>query len=242
MPTLPDILSQLQFITQEAALLGLFITASIILVTRDWRTLIMALLAQYIVAGLILSRLVRPDIAVLQVMIGAFICPILFLSARQVSVSALSIAVSMSKKDSAGAGRSGRWWQGVYLIVSLVKGKTRRRGPAATGFVFRLFTAILMILVVITFSQSAALPGLSTSVNTAVFWLVAAGLVTLALTEDPLKVGHGLFTVLTGFELFYATVEKSLLLTGLWGAANLLIALAVGYLTVVNGTGLEEEP
>ena len=73
------------------------------------------------------------------------------------------------------------------------------------------------------------------------FWLVLAGLTTLTLTEDPIKVGHGLFTALVGFELFYATVENSLLLTGLWGAINLLIALAIGYLTVVKGTGLEEE-
>ena len=72
-------------------------------------------------------------------------------------------------------------------------------------------------------------------------WLILAGLVTLVLTEEPIKVGHGLFTALVGFELFYATVESSLLLTGLWGAINLLIALAIGYLAVVKGTGLEEE-
>jgi hypothetical protein len=78
-------------------------------------------------------------------------------------------------------------------------------------------------------------------VNTAVFWLTLAGLVTLTLTEEPIKTGHGLFTALTGFELFYATVENSLLLTGLWGAMNLLIALAIGYLTVIRGTGPEEE-
>jgi hypothetical protein len=98
-----------------------------------------------------------------------------------------------------------------------------------------------MILVAITLSSTFRLPGLSASVNTAVFWLILAGLVTLVLTEDPLKVGLGLFTTLTGFELFYTTVERSLLLTGLWGAVNLLIALVIGYLIVVIGTGPEEE-
>jgi hypothetical protein len=86
-----------------------------------------------------------------------------------------------------------------------------------------------------------ALPGLSSSVNTAVYWLVLAGLVTLILSEDPMKVGLGLFTTLTGFELFYATVERSLLLTGLWGAINLLIALVIGYLIVIKGAKPEEE-
>jgi xanthine/uracil permease len=106
---------------------------------------------------------------------------------------------------------------------------------------FRIFAALLMMLVAINLSQTLALPGLPPSVNTAVFWLILAGLTTLALTEDPIKVGHGLFTALVGFELFYTTLESSLLLTGLWGAINLLIALAIGYLTVVKGTGLEEE-
>ena len=238
MPTLPEILKQLQFITQETALLGLFVTAGIILVGRDWRALILALLAQYILVGLILSRLVRPDIATLQVMIGAFVCPILFLSARRVSLSSLSLILSVTRPERA---QFADWWRSLYVIVSLIKGRDRRRKPAATGFMFRLFALLLLILVAVTLTSSVPLLGLSTSVNTAVYWLVLAGLVTLTLTEDPLKVGLGLFTTLTGFELFYATVEKGLLLTGLWGAVKLLIALAIGYLTVIKGTGPEEE-
>jgi hypothetical protein len=235
MPTLPEILARLQFLTQEWALLGLFITAGIILVARDWRTLILALLAQYILAGLILSRLVRPDIAALKVMIGAFICPILFLSARQVSTR-ISLFSPFTEK---GRGFS-RWWQNLSL-TSLLVGRDRRRSPAATGFTFRVLAVALMIIVATTLSNTFALPNLSLNVTTAVYWLVLAGLVTLILTEDPMRVGHGLFTVLTGFDLYYTTLEKSLLMTGLWGAANLLIALAIGYLTIAKGAGPEEE-
>ena len=96
-----------------------------------------------------------------------------------------------------------------------------------------------MALVSITLSRTFPLPGLALTITTAVYWLVLAGLVTLTLTEEPLKVGHGLFTVLSGFGLYYATLESSLLLTGLWGSVNLLLALAIGYLTVVKGTGPE---
>ena len=241
MPTLPEILSQLQFITQEMALLGLFITASVILIGRDWRSLILALLVQYILVGLVLSRLVRPDIATLKVMVGAFICPILFLSARQVSVSTLSL-IPVGQREYPNRTRAVNWWRNLFaILMSLFKGRDRRRTQAATGFMFRVFVALLMMLVAITFSSNVALPGLPSNANTAVFWLVLAGLTTLALTEDPIKVGHGLFTALIGFELFYTTIESSLLLTGLWGALNLLIALSIGYLTVVKGTCLEEE-
>jgi hypothetical protein len=44
-----------------------------------------------------------------------------------------------------------------------------------------------------------------------------------------------------GFGLFYVTLESSLLLTGMWGTVNLLIALAIGYLVVVKGAASEEE-
>jgi len=239
MPTLPDILEQLQFIGLEAALLGLFITAGIILIARDWRFLILALLAQYILVGLILTRLVRPDIAVLKVLIGAFICPILFLSARQVSVRPFSISDLLSN-----SGGMREWfgnWKRAISFVALLKGVDRARGLAATGQGFRVFAGLLMILVTLTLSRSFPLPGLPGSITTAVYWLVLAGLVTLTLTEDPLKAGHGLFTTLSGFGLYYTTLESSLLLTGLWGTVNLLIALAIGYLTVVRGAGPEGE-
>lgn len=235
MPTLPEILARLQFLTQEWVLLGLFITAGVILVARDWRTLILALLAQYILAGLILSRLVRPDIAVLKVMIGAFICPILFLSARQVSTR-LSLFSPFAEK---GKGFS-HWWKN-FSFTSLLMGPDRRRGPAATGLMFRVLVVLLMIIVATTLSSTLALPDLSLNVTTAVYWLVLAGLVTLILTEDPMRVGHGLFTLFTGFDLYYTPLEKSLLMIGLWGAVNLLIALAIGYLTIAKGARPEEE-
>ena len=237
MPTLPELLEQLQFITPQAALLGLFITATVILLGRDWRSLILALLIQYILVGLILARLVRPDIATLKVMIGAFICPILFLSARQVAFVPAS-----SAWHRAATGSAQQWWQTLpQLLPTFIKGADRRRKPAATGFVFRVFVALIMMLTAILVSRSVLLPGLPPSVNTAVFWLILAGLTTLILTEDPIKAGHGLFTALTGFDIFYAVVEGSLLLTGLWGVINLLIALAVGYLAVVRDTGPGEE-
>lgn len=242
MPTLPKILSQLHFITQEVALLGLLVTACIILIGRDWRFLILALLIQYVLVGIVLSRMVRPDIATLKVMIGAFICPILFLSARQVSTNAVSISVAMVEREAGNRFSVMDWWRNLYVVVSLLKGRAHRRyQPPVIGVTFRVFAALLMILIVTTLGHTFALPGLSSSVNTAVYWLVLAGLVTLILSEDPMKVGLGLFTTLTGFELFYTTVERSLLLTGLWGAVNLLIALVIGYLIVIKGAKPEEE-
>jgi hypothetical protein len=75
----------------------------------------------------------------------------------------------------------------------------------------------------------------------AVYWLVLIGLIVLIVTEKPLKAGIGLLTILVGFDLFYTTLEHSLLITGLWGAVNLLIALAMSYLIVARGANPGEE-
>jgi hypothetical protein len=240
MPTLPEMLNQIRFITYETALLGLFITAGAILIVRDWRFLILALLTQYILEGLILFRLVRPDIAVLNVLIGAFICPILFLSARQVSAYTFSVSTFSGRRLDEKQKLLARWWRHLFS-KTLIRDMTRPRRSAATGGIFRIFIGLIMMLVVVTFSKTFPLPNLASSVTTAVYWLVLVGLTILILTEDPLKAGHGLLTTLSGFGLFYATLENSLLLTGLWGTVNLLIALAIGYLTVVKGINLEED-
>ena len=132
-------------------------------------------------------------------------------------------------------------WRQNLSLRTILTGANRSREIAATGVGFRLFTALLFILLATTLSQTFPLRNLEPSVTTAIYWLILAGLAVLTLTENPIKVGLGLLTVLTGFGILYATLETSLLLTGLWGTVNLLIALAIGYLTVVKGAGQEEE-
>ncbi len=235
MPTLPELLRQLQFITYETTLLGLFITAGLILVGRDWRLLIMALLTQYILVGIMLSRLVQPDIAVLQILIGAFICPILFLSARQVAATPLSVEAMLPEQ----VRNSHPGWRQKLAFGKFLTNSEDRNAFVETGFYFRLILVFLLILITTTLSRTFPLPGLAPAITTAVYWLVLAGLVTLSLTETPIKAGIGLFTVLAGFGLYYTTLESSLLLTGLLGSVNLMLALSLGYLIVVRGTGPE---
>ncbi len=241
MPNLPDLLTQLNFVRQEAFLLGLLLTAAVILVVRDWRLLILALLTQYILVGWTLSRLIRPDVAAVKVMIGSFICLVLFLSVRQVRV-AFSPTTALDLAPPTQHNKFVNWWMNFSTALGpLIFGRNRHRGLAATGFVFRCFAALLMMFVAFLLGQTLSLPGLAIDVAIAVFWLLLAGLTLLILNEDPLKVGLGLFTLFTGFDLFYATLETSFLMAGLWGAVNLLIALVIGYLLVVKGATPEEE-
>jgi hypothetical protein len=83
LPSLYEILSQLEFITRELAIVGLFVAGGVMVLARDWRVSLLALLGQYLLAGLVLSRLVLPEVALIKILIGALICPMLYLAARQ---------------------------------------------------------------------------------------------------------------------------------------------------------------
>ena len=74
-----------------------------------------------------------------------------------------------------------------------------------------------------------------------VFTLGMMGVFNIALADEPLKGGMGLLTVITGFELFYSSIEQSLTVVGFLGVVNFMIALAMSYLTTAQATPLPDE-
>ena len=105
MPTLPDVLAQLSFLMTTPAIVGLVITASLIVVISDWRFALAALSVQYVLGGLLLTRLIQPQVAVIKVLIGALVCVVLYLTARLVSESS---EAPPSEREDAEDGRSRR--------------------------------------------------------------------------------------------------------------------------------------
>jgi hypothetical protein len=98
-----------------------------------------------------------------------------------------------------------------------------------------------MALLATALNQALPLPDLPFDVGLASYWLILVGLLILMLTEEPLKAGQGLLTVVVGFELFYTTAERSLIMVWMWAAVNLLLTLAVAYLAVARDIGSSEE-
>ena len=98
---------------------------------------------------------------------------------------------------------------------------------------FRLLLVLLLIVVVLTLSGRPGyqLPAVPEAVNLAVYALVGLGLLNAGLTGEPLRSGIGLLMVLSGFELFYNTVEQSILMLAFLAGANLAVALTIAYLT-----------
>jgi hypothetical protein len=206
LPSLYEVLDQLGFITRELAIVGLFITAALIVLVDDWRVSLLALLGQYILAGLVLSRLALPEVALIKVLVGALICPMLYLAARQAG----------------------------WLARRNPYSAAAQRAIFPAGRAFRLLAVTLMGLLAMALSQTYPLPVIPADVGLASYWLMLNGLLILMLTEHPFKAGQGLLTGITGFELLYTSIERSLAMVWLWAVVNLLLTLAIAYLVVAQ--------
>jgi hypothetical protein len=71
--------------------------------------------------------------------------------------------------------------------------------------------------------------------------LFALGALQLGITEDTLRVGAGILTVLCGFEAAYAAVEPSLAVVALLASVHVGIALVISYLLVGVGSTAASE-
>jgi hypothetical protein len=79
-------------------------------------------------------------------------------------------------------------------------------------------------------SVTAWIPNLSRPLALAGIFLIGMGLLKLGFSSKPLPVTLALLTAMAGFEILYAAVVTSLLLSGLLAGVNLGIAFAGAYL------------
>ncbi|MBI4769374.1 MAG: hypothetical protein HY784_02900 [Chloroflexi bacterium] len=194
------------------ALVGLLITAALLVVTTDWRLGFGALAAQYGLAVVLVAQIVVWQVAAVKVLVGLLVICILVVTGRE---------VNFGRKASPTAPEAGG---------------ASPRFEFPTNFPFRALAAAMMVVAAwSTASQpDFAWPGLPLGLNIASYLLVALGLLNLGLTEEPMNAGMGLLTLLTGFEMLYAAVEPSLAIVALLAAVDFGVALAVSYLALLR--------
>lgn len=107
------------------------------------------------------------------------------------------------------------------------------------GRLFRLFTAGIVIVIVITAVPriEVIIPGIGLPVISGSMLLMGLGMLHLGMTAQPFRVIIGLLTVLSGFEALYAALESSVLVAAMLSVVNLGLALVGAYLL----TGLNPE-
>ncbi len=106
------------------------------------------------------------------------------------------------------------------------------------GRLFHLLTSF--IIVAVSFAVSLRVTtwlGISLPIAWGSLLLIGLGLLQLGTTSEPFRVVIGLLTMFCGFEILYALVESSILVTALLAVVNLGLALAGAFFL----TTLEEQ-
>ena len=187
------------------AVIVMFLTATTLLISWDWRISIFSLAVQYMCVFVLISVSWPLEIAAVKVVAG--------------------------------------WMAGAVLglaIINLPGSNTSDRPLILSELIFRVLAAILGGLFAITGGAKLIdwLPEITLSQTYGGMILIALGMLQLGLTTQPFKVILGLLTVLSGFEILYAAVESSILITGLLAAVTLGLSVVGAYL--ITAPTLEE--
>ncbi len=211
MPTLGDLLTRFSFLAAMPAVLGILITAGVLVVSREWRLNVFALAVQYFFVVLLLTRLIRLEVAAIKGLVGWMICMVFYITERRAS----ELTAETEKEKENENGDVSRRWQWRFISARST---------------FCLLAALLIAVVAYTAALRIPLPQVPSDITLACYLMVGLGLLLIGLSEAPMQVGLGLLTFLSAFDLFYVALEPSLAVAGLLGAVSFLIALAAAYL------------
>ena len=241
----PSEVANLPFWAGPWIVVGVGLCAALMVVLADWRLALLAFAAQSVLLTLLSMRLLPFEWAVLRMLLGGLVAVLWFMSARRVRWGHLRQGDKATRR------------QGISNFEFRISNLRclplplspchplspspclRRRGerwPAlSTVALLRLLTVCLAVLVFLPLHSRLALPALPSDLGLVCTWLWLMGFLALALSDEPLRAGLGLLTVLAGFQLFYAALEPSATAIGLLGSLDLLLGLAVAYLMVAHG-------
>jgi hypothetical protein len=129
------------------------------------------------------------------------------------------------------------WMSGAILGIAMTSTPDSSRESEkliAFGPLFRIISAIILALTItsLTLHSEAWFTMISPLVLWGSFILIGFGILQVSLTSHPLWVVIGLLTSLSGFEIIYAAVEASILVTGLLAGVNLGLALVGSYMII----------
>ena len=216
--TIFDWLQRLEFLRGEPAAWLVGLTAVMVVVVPDARLALLALAGHYFAALLLFVDVLDPRLAIVKLLVGWFACLILYLTGRQANWG--RVPEDLTQAESA------QWRQPQTVRVG------RYRLPL---WAVRILLAGLSLPLVLWLSGRPnvylpLLPDNLAYLNLAVMALLVLGLLHMALAVHPLEACMGALLFLTGFELFYSSLDQSLAALTLLAAVNLTVALATAYL------------
>jgi hypothetical protein len=126
---------------------------------------------------------------------------------------------------------------GVTLARLPTTPELRASGIIPAGRLFRLISVLFVGVAGWGLSRDRWMGTLTLEPNAALgsALLMTLGLLCLGTSDSPFRVGLGILTVLSGFEIAYASVEPSLAVLALLAMVHIGISLIVSYLVLVVG-------
>lgn len=109
-----------------------------------------------------------------------------------------------------------------------------RRFRWSADLPFRGLSLTVMTLMAYLAAQRYTLPFLSPTLAVTCFLLIVFALLFIGTEEDAVVVGVGMLNLLAALDIFYSAQDPGLLVTGMLVIVNLLVGLAISYLTVVE--------
>lgn len=209
-------LPTLDQITTPLLMLGLFVTAGLLILLSGWRMSLLALLAQYVLVGLWLAKLYRPEILLLKALTGVVAVAMIYLVAAETHWGAIRLPFRRISPAP----------NGISLIDEEPPPPDQ---PGIMGLGFRLAALILAAVAAYGLTTNYPLSDLPADVNLAFYWLCAAGLVCLLISRDVIYMGLGVLGLISGLDLFYVAVVDipDVTVLGLVAGMSLMAALVI---------------
>ena len=223
-PSVDRLLDFLASLTPSQVVMGLAIVSALMMIIEERRLSLVPLLIQYILLGLLVGpRFYRP-IMFVRAGLGMAICLILYVTAQHVQEE-LGKLTGPNGPRSLAAGNLGQSQEEGW--DSPLAPAWRAINLAGMGSVFRLIVIALGGIMAYGIWRTFPLSFVPAEINLTSYWLICIGLLLILTSADPLRMGFGLLTCINGFESLYLFLEQSLIVIGLLGVADIIIALSV---------------
>lgn len=217
-------------------LIGIGVTAAVVLLFRDWRLTVPALLLNYVALALFLAqqRFVEPDLTLLGFGLSTLVL-VKLITGVAVSLILALTALTFSREY----GLENLDEFGLAELRRAARAAQRQRATTPfqlSDYVVPFWAGVLALLASLTLPRIYPI-GPSLAVDFAWYWLALTGLLTIATASDVLKIGLGLLLGASAIDLLYTAVVSAPLASGLnvvplalLSLFNVLLALAIAYL------------
>ncbi|MCS7061379.1 MAG: hypothetical protein RMN25_09465 [Anaerolineae bacterium] len=218
MSELVELLDRLSRLATPPLLGALTASALMIVLVRNWRIALPALIVQYVLVGIMLARAIDAGVALVKPLAGALVCV------------ALSIAAQYADAQRAQRGES--------VALDRIRRVTWHSLPAQV--LLRAVAAVIVLIAAFGAAVRFPLPGDARELGLGAYILIGCGILLIGTATEVLNVGIGLLVFLSGVELAYTPLEPSVSVSVLLGLMTLLVGVAIAYLTLADGSALIE--